>query len=483
MGVIIKTSKRQVTPPKISLPYRYKPYPHQKELMRTFWAMLKGESDIKHYGLEWHRRGGKDMTFWQLVVAAAILDPGDYAYCLPTNVQAKKVIWNGNVNDYKGEVCKFFDFIPPSMPHEANKSDSMITLANGSNIYVIGSDNFNNLVGMNLKGVVYSEWSLCNPEAPKYIQPMLNATNGWSLYCWTPRGKNHAWKTREIARVSEDWYFSSLTILDTSKSDGSRIITPEKVEADIANGITDYDTAQQEYYLDYDAIVKGIVYSKYMARAREENRVRDLYDDGTYNPNLPVMTFWDIGKSDATCIWFVQKHPKTKQLNCIHYFEDCDEGISYYLEYLEEVKSRLKFKRYGKVYLPHDGSHQTFAADAQSVLAQFRKAHYDAQLIPRTPTLQSGIDRTKSIFHEINFDIKECSGGLIALDNYKWKLDKDGNSRGQHVHDHYSNGADALRQMGQLFGKLPDEETDRQLAAVQEYYDNNSNNMSYNFRY
>ncbi len=341
----------------IELPYRYKAFPHQQELMNTFFDMLEGNNNLSRYALEWHRRAGKDMTFWQLVVAAATLVPGDYCYMLPTNTQAKKVIINSNVNDKDNNPCKFIDFIPDDMNPQLHKSDSRIELSNGSNIYVLGSDNYDSAVGMNAKGVVYSEWSLCNPKAAEYFSPMLvknrnmDSRSGWSLYCWTPRGKNHAFDTRNVAQKEinkETWYFSSKTILDTCTNNNEPIFSEAQVQAEIDAG-ADPDIARQEYYLDYDAVVKGVIYSKQMVKAREEGRVCDLFNgpDAKFNPRRPVHTVWDLGISDATSIIFYQQGTGTHKddFYLIDYYEGTDMGFDDYLDYMERLQEELGFRQ------------------------------------------------------------------------------------------------------------------------------------------
>ena len=54
-----------------------------------------------------------------------------------------------------------------------------------------GSDNFDSLVGSNPVGVVFSEWALSHPDAWEYLRPILVENDGWALFIYTPRGRNH----------------------------------------------------------------------------------------------------------------------------------------------------------------------------------------------------------------------------------------------------------------------------------------------------
>jgi phage terminase large subunit len=62
----------------------------------------------------------------------------------------------------------------------------------GSTWQVIGSDNYDALVGSPPVGVVFSEWALSNPQAWSLIRPILAENGGWAIFITTPRGRNHA---------------------------------------------------------------------------------------------------------------------------------------------------------------------------------------------------------------------------------------------------------------------------------------------------
>lgn len=341
----------------IDLPHRWKGRPYQKEVYNTFIDMLDGENDIVEYFLEWCRRAGKDTTFFQLVVAAACKHVGDYAYCLPMNVQAKKVILNGNVRDSDGVTCTFMDFIPPTALKGVNFSEGVIRFNNGSNIYVMGSDNYDANVGMNLSGVVFSEWALCDPKAYDYFYPMLEETRrqekgrGWCLKCTTPRGKNHAWNDRITFQKESNkntHYFQSESLLTITDFDGSLLYTMDDFHKWVRQG-RDENLLKQEWLLDYDAAVKGVIFGKQLEEARSQGRVCLTNPD----PKVDVLTFWDIGMNDATTIWFMQpdKDPDSDKLYLINYYENSNEGMEHYVEYMKRFAEEHNIK-YGNVYFP-----------------------------------------------------------------------------------------------------------------------------------
>ena len=57
-----------------------------------------------------------------------------------------------------------------------------IRFTNGSLLQIVGSDNFDSLMGTNPQGVVFSEYALQDPRAYQYIRPILAANDGWAVF-------------------------------------------------------------------------------------------------------------------------------------------------------------------------------------------------------------------------------------------------------------------------------------------------------------
>lgn len=448
----------------VSLPYNYVPREYQKKPLAKFFGMLRGENRIKYYCLCWHRRCGKDVTFFQMAVAGAIEEAGDYFYMLPKQVQAARVIWNGIVMDKYGNPCKFSDFIPPNRLIAAHKKDMRfeIKAKNGiSNLYVCGSDNYDSLVGGNAKGVVFSEWSLCNPLALDFLKPMINQNDGWVLFCFTPRGKNHAYKTLTTAQKAANegrWLVSLLDVTQTKKPDGSPVISEEVIQADIDDGM-DESTIRQEYYLDFDAAVKGSVYGDLASKARAEGRVYSF----DINPNIPVITFWDIGvsKGNATGVWMMQPAPSGDRLRMIGYLEAENESFEFFDRQLKAYAEHHNVK-FGKMYFPHDGKNKEWIAGKkrhEEVIAM----GYDVIVLPRITDIELGIRQTRKIFSRLEFHEEYTALGFGHIERYRRKIHKDTNVKGSPIHDETSNAADALRQLGQFYAdKYVDKRHDKE---------------------
>ena len=61
----------------------------------------------------------------------------------------------------------------------ARGNEMFIKFKCGSTWQVVGSDNYNSLVGAPPVGIVLSEWALADPNAWIYLQPILEENGGW----------------------------------------------------------------------------------------------------------------------------------------------------------------------------------------------------------------------------------------------------------------------------------------------------------------
>ena len=221
----------------ISFPFEPRPYQ-----VPSFKARANG---MKRGLCIWPRRHGKDLHFLTLMAGEALKRKGLYNYYWPTFSLGKKTIWKGM--DREGK--PFIDYIPKDLVADKNETELRLELSNGSIIQIIGTDNINqNVVGINPVGCGFSEYPLQNPMAWELTRPILKENGGWAWFLYTPRGRNHGYRLYQSALENPDtWFVSHLNILQTSRADGTPIMTPADVESEIKEGM-DPDLAQQEYY-------------------------------------------------------------------------------------------------------------------------------------------------------------------------------------------------------------------------------------------
>jgi len=201
------------------------------------------------------------------------------------------------------------------------ENDMLIRFVNGSTWQVLGSDNYDSLVGSPPVGVVFSEWSLAKPDAWTYIRPIIAENGGWVVKIWTPRGRNHAARSFEARELDPEWFTERLPATKTS------VFTPEQLARERADLISEAGSEEegdakfrQEYLVDFDAAVPGSSYGSHLANAKAEGRIGSF----PYDPALPGKTAWDIGVDDYTAIWFLQENGN--QVRAINYFETSGEG-------------------------------------------------------------------------------------------------------------------------------------------------------------
>lgn len=185
----------------------YKPRDYQLPLLNAF------DNGYKRLIHIWHRRCGKDLTDLNIMIGEMARVVGNYYYFLPTYSQAKKVIWEGKTNDG----TPFLDFFPKQwILGKPNDNELKIKFKNGSLFQLIGTDNIDAVVGTNPIGCVFSEFPLQNVKAWQFIRPILAFNGGWAIFNGTPRGKNHAWQTLQIAKDNpKTWFNQILTVEDT----------------------------------------------------------------------------------------------------------------------------------------------------------------------------------------------------------------------------------------------------------------------------
>jgi hypothetical protein len=276
----------------IVIPNEWTPRPYQLDALRAFEAGKRRQVHI------WHRRAGKDSFSLNLEAIQSQLEVGTYWHLFPEQAQARKAIWNGISKEGKRIIDQTF---PEEIRTNTRDNEMQIVLKSGSIWQMAGSDRYNSLVGSNVKGVIFSEWALCNPTAWDYIRPILRENDGWAIFITTYRGKNHAYRMYERLKNNENWYCSKLTVDDTVDNDGNPILTPQDIEEERREGMSE-GMIDQEYYCSPNAAHGGSYYSKIVLQQIAEGR----HGTYAYNPQLPVYVAFDLGYSDHLAAVFVQ---------------------------------------------------------------------------------------------------------------------------------------------------------------------------------
>ena len=418
----------------ITIPYKFIPRQYQLPLFKAF------DEGYKRMLVVWHRRAGKDLSIINLLMKGAIKRVGAYYYFFPTYKQGKKILWKGMT----GEGRRFLDYIPERLVYKKNETDMSVELVNGSVIQIIGTDNIDSIVGTNPVGCVFSEYSLQNPKAWDFMRPVLSENGGWAVFNYTPRGKNHGYDLYEYAKENKKWFVSLLTV------DITKAISKEVIDEERESGMSE-DLILQEYYCSFEGSIDGAYYSKQFKKIESESRIieTDIYD-----PNLKVFTFWDLGVSDSTCIWFVQIYKDEYRI--IDFYENEGEGMLHYIDHC--MNSRYK-GNFGKWFAPHDIKVREFTS-GESRIDTARKHGVIFDIAPNIP-IQDGIESVRRTLLKCYFSKKHCKNGINALKSYHKEYDdKKKIFKNRPEHDWSSHASDAFRYFSVTVNKINKKQSD-----------------------
>jgi hypothetical protein len=187
--------------------------------------------------------------------------------------------------------------------------------------------------------------------------------------------------------------------------------------------------------------IEGTYYAQQMAKMRLEGRICKI-------PilDIPCNTFWDIGGTAGTAIWVHQTVGLQEHL--IAYYEAHNESFAHAVRWINSLDYI-----WNKHFLPHDAEHRKQGKDqnqtAVEILEELGLDNIEA--VPPCLNLDIGIDQTKKHFPSFWIDEELCAEGIKRIDGYKRKHDPtNGTWRNEpNKYDGNSEGADALRQLGQ----------------------------------
>lgn len=402
----------------IKIPFEYEPRKYQLPILQAM--------DGGYLRAVWlaHRRAGKDKTMLNLMIKKMVERVGTYYYFFPTFTQAKRVLWEGADKDG----FRFLDHFPKELiDGEPNSTEMKIRLKNGSLFQLVGTDNFDSIRGTNPIGCVFSEYPWQDPRAWDVVRPILAENGGWAVFVYTPFGKNHGHTLYEMARFNPQWFVSRMTVDDTG------VISKETIDEERKSGMSE-EMIQQEYYLSFEGMQQGSYYANELRKMDEEKREGLVQ----YEPGIPVDTFWDIGYSDSTSVWFMQN--VGRQLRFIDCLEATGESIAFYAQELQK-----RGYVYGNHYFPHDAAHHEIGTGKTIKESAEALGLRPIEIVPMV-SIQDGINATRLMFARFWFDQEKCKRGMEALRNYCKDWDEKLHQfRSKPRHDWSSHFADALR--------------------------------------
>ena len=395
---------------KKNFPDEWKPYPFQKPLWNYLYHGGKKAIAI------WHRRAGKDLLGLHWIIVAAFKEVGIYWYVYPTYAQAKISVWDGQTLEGR----PYISYIPKNLIKNSQQYKQRIVLINGSIIQFVGSNRSSNIRGSGIKGAIISEYSYQDPRILRVIEPMILRNNGWLLFLYTPADDpklTHGEILYERYKSDKDVYCEIKTIDDTTDLKGNRLYTAEQVrEGDMTE-----EEIQREYYCNFEAYKykRGELagtFCKELREAEAEGRIGYV----PYDPAYKVNTYWDVGVTDFTAIWFVQE--KMDWIDIIDFFIKRGYDMEFYLTHLKGMSYV-----YGKNVLPHDINRRQFPTlntrllDCNRIAEKLGFSHFE---LGRKYVREQMLEKAKKLFASCRIDETKCKDGLDEL--YKFDASKRG---------------------------------------------------------
>lgn len=379
------------------------------------WRALRNP-DVDEVCLAWARRHGKDELALHAMMVKMMERPGNYYHMLPQYNQARRALWEA-VNPHTGRV-RWKDAFPEELIDKVDNQSMSIRFKNGSTWQLLGSDNPDSLVGTPPVGVVFSEAALSNPMAFALFEPIRMENKGFALYVSSTRGRNHFHDTFQRVSNKPTGYASHISALDTNVFDDEQLAEALRSNVALFGDAVGRSLFEQEYLSSWDAAVIGAVFGAELSGLKQDGRALPL----VYDPRYPVDTSWDIGVADETVVLFWQNVGNTPRL--IDWYSSTDNGVGHFADVL-----RSKRYVYGTHYGPHDLHQREWGSNAAtriSTAAQFG-LHFK-----HTPSIAKdlSIGLAASLIDRMEINIgdepsKDCSFVLNALDEYKYKYNKE----------------------------------------------------------
>lgn len=197
-------------------------------------------------------------------------------------------------------------------------------------------------------------------------------------------------------------------------------------------------------------MLEGAVYKVELRKLTEEKRICRVPPDDY----RPVDVFCDLGWSDYTSLWFIQKC--AMDFRVLKSYQSQFQKWDHYLKYIQDTGYRI-----GRVFIPHDGKSKNIQTGKS--IEDITKATYKTVVVPITG-LKEGINMVRTVLPQCYFDEAGTQDGLQALRHYKYEKKTDVSFTQEPKHDNASHFADAFRTFAVGFREAAgevDERTER----------------------
>lgn len=378
-----------------------------------------------------HRRGGKTYGALQKLLKRALTTqrkgpPKRYAYIGPTRDQAKDIAW--------GYLRRFTASIPGVVKNEA---DLAITLPDGTIIRLYSGENYERMRGLYFDGVVIDEPEDIDPLAwPSVIRACLADYQGWAIWIGTVKGKKGQWKRLMDAMDDPEWFTLLL------KASESHIIPDAELQSIKRDSIRSnrLDIYEQEYECDPNIGIPGTLFSSFVTDAIRSHRVIDYQ----WERGELVHTFWDLGSPENMRCTYVQF--VGREIHIIDHDADLRDPE---MTPAKRVAHMLTLNYpYGFHFFPHDAAAREKSGlnfQQQMTIAGLE----NIRVLPQCRSIWPGVNKLSEIFPRLVFNKSRTAYLVESLENYRRKIDKDGNVTDTIHQDWSCHSTDSMRMLAE----------------------------------
>lgn len=180
--------------------------------------------------------------------------------------------------------------------------------------------------------------------------------------------------------------------------------------------------------------MEGAFWATQMSEADVEGRICNV----PWQREKPVDTWWDLGRTDDTAVWFTQTI--RAEIHVIDYHESFGKDVPFYGQMLQG-----KPYIYGKHHLPHDAKAETLAAGGRSILEQLGAlVGVDKVRLHMERDPQDRIQAGRVVLPRCWFDKEKTKLGRRHLVRYRREFDDARNRyKDKPRHDEASHASDA----------------------------------------
>lgn len=325
-----------------------------------------------------------------------------YWHIAPTYKQAKLISWE-----------KFKRIIPAeAMGKKPNDTDLIITLKNGSRLFLMGSDEPDSLRGPEPDGMTLEEAAYHKPDVwAKVLRPSLLPKRGHALFITTPAGYN--WfkdledeARRRIIQGDKEWFVSHSTVYDNP------YISREEIEA-ARKDCESEAVWRQEYLAEYESS-RGRVFASFDGAPNGRHIKRVELPSGRFDAYRA--NDWGM-RDDNACLWgFV----RNKTLFIYREYAESDMSAPAQAQAIRNQTTARE--NIVMTAISHDAAKEDPAMKGLTVIWHFRQAGI-TPLRPSSRKKEHSRQMIQQLLHEnrLVLDGDKCPKLRKQMLSYEWK--------------------------------------------------------------